>query len=47
LAAAVAQADEQRRAALENEFTEKCQTFAPTGTLTGGVKMTTLLATKR
>jgi ubiquinone/menaquinone biosynthesis C-methylase UbiE len=46
LAAAVAQADEERRAALENEFTEKCQAFAPTGTLTGGVNMTTLLATK-
>lgn len=46
LAAEVAQADEERRAALENEFAEKCQAFAPTGTLTGGVKMTTLLATK-
>ena len=46
LAAAVAQADEERRAALENEFSKKCQAFAPTGTLVGGVKMTTLLATK-
>jgi hypothetical protein len=42
----VAQADEERRAALENEFSEKCQAFAPNGTLAGGVKMTTLLATK-
>ena len=46
LAAAVAQAGEERRAALENEFAERCQAFAPTGTLAGGVKMTTLLATK-
>jgi ubiquinone/menaquinone biosynthesis C-methylase UbiE len=46
LAAAVAQADEEDRAALENEFSEKCRAFAPTGTLLGGVKMTTLLATK-
>jgi ubiquinone/menaquinone biosynthesis C-methylase UbiE len=46
LAAAVAQADEERRAALENEFAEKCRALAPAGTLTGGVKMTTLLATK-
>lgn len=46
LAAAVAQADEQRRAALENDFSEQCRAFAPTGTLEGGVKMTTLLATK-
>jgi hypothetical protein len=46
LAAEVAQADEERRAALENEFSEKCQAFAPNGTLAGGVKMTTLLATK-
>jgi hypothetical protein len=43
---AVAQADEERRAALENEFAEKCRALAPAGTLTGGVKMTTLLATK-
>lgn len=46
LAAAVAQADENRRAALESEFSEKCQAFAPTGTLAGRVRMTTLLATK-
>jgi ubiquinone/menaquinone biosynthesis C-methylase UbiE len=46
LAAAVAQADEERRAALEHEFSEKCRAFASTGTLAGGVNMTTLLATK-
>lgn len=46
LAAAVAQADEEHRAALESEFSEKCRALAPTGTLVGGVKMTTLLATK-
>lgn len=46
LAATVAQADEERRAALENEFAERCQAFAPTGTLAGGVTITTLLATK-
>lgn len=45
-AAAVAQADEEHRAALENEFSEKCRPFAPTGTLSGGVMMTTLVATK-
>jgi len=46
LAAAVAQVDEERRIALENEFSERCRAFAPTGTLATSVKMTTLLATK-
>lgn len=46
LGTAVAQANEEHRAALENEFCEKCRPFAPTGTLAGGVRMTTLLATK-
>jgi ubiquinone/menaquinone biosynthesis C-methylase UbiE len=46
LAAAVAQADEAHRVALENEFSEKCRPLTSTGTLAGGVKMTTLLATK-
>ena len=46
LAAAVAQADEACRAALETEFSEKCRALAPAGTLAGSVKMTTLLATK-
>jgi hypothetical protein len=46
LAAAVAQADEERRAAFESEFSEKCRPLAPAGTLAGGVKMTTLLGTK-
>jgi ubiquinone/menaquinone biosynthesis C-methylase UbiE len=44
LAATVAQASEERRAALENEFSEKCRAFAPTGTLDGRVQMTTLIA---
>jgi ubiquinone/menaquinone biosynthesis C-methylase UbiE len=44
LAATVAQASEERRAALENEFSEKCRAFAPTGTLEGRVQMTTLIA---
>jgi ubiquinone/menaquinone biosynthesis C-methylase UbiE len=46
LAAAVAQVDQPRRTALENEFSEKCRAFAPSGTLVGRVQMTTLLATK-
>jgi ubiquinone/menaquinone biosynthesis C-methylase UbiE len=46
LAAAVAQADARRRAALENEFSEKCRAFAPSGTLLSRVTVTTLLATK-
>ena len=46
LASAVAQVDEQRRAALENEFSERCRAFAPAGTLAGRVNVATLLATK-
>jgi hypothetical protein len=46
LAAAVSHAREERRVALENEFSQKCRGFAPTGTLAGGVKMTTLIAAK-
>jgi ubiquinone/menaquinone biosynthesis C-methylase UbiE len=46
LAAVVAHADEERRRALENEFSEKCRAFTPMGTQAGGVRMTTLLATK-
>jgi hypothetical protein len=46
LAATVGQADDQSRAALEKEFAEKCRPFAPKGTMAGGVKMTTLLATR-
>jgi ubiquinone/menaquinone biosynthesis C-methylase UbiE len=44
LATAVANADEERRAALENEFSEQCRALAPT--LGGGVHMTTLIAMK-
>ena len=46
LAAAVEKAGEQRRRALEAEFSERCQAFAPSGTLAGTVRMTTLVATK-
>jgi hypothetical protein len=46
LAAAVADADEKRRAALENEFSERCRSLAPEGPLVAGVQMTTLIATK-
>jgi ubiquinone/menaquinone biosynthesis C-methylase UbiE len=46
LAVAVADADEERRAALENEFSERCRSLAPRGPLVGGVHMTTLIATK-
>jgi len=46
MAAEVAQADEEHRAALENEFSEKCRAFGRTGTLVGRVTMTTLLAKK-
>ena len=46
LAAAVADADAERRAALEREFSERCQSLASSGPLVGGVHMTTLIATK-
>lgn len=46
LAAEVAEADEERRDALEDEFTDRCHAFAAAGTLTGGVKMTTMVALK-
>jgi ubiquinone/menaquinone biosynthesis C-methylase UbiE len=46
LAAVVVQAEEERRAALENEFSDKCRPLAPTGMLRAGVKVTTVLATK-
>jgi len=46
LAATVAQVDEGRRTALENEFSERCRAFAPSGRLAGSVKMTTVLATR-
>jgi ubiquinone/menaquinone biosynthesis C-methylase UbiE len=46
LAATMAQVDQERRAALENEFSERCHALAPTGMLLGSVRMTTLLAVK-
>jgi len=46
LAAAVEQADEKSRAALESDFVEKCLGLAAKGTPPGGVKMATLLAKK-
>ncbi len=44
MAAVVAQVDEERRAALEKEFSERCQDFVEEGALAGGVRMTTLEA---
>lgn len=46
LAATVEQADEEHRAALGNEFSERCRAFAPKGRLEGGVRMTTMIARK-
>lgn len=46
LGSIVAQVDEKRRASLESEFSAKCQALAPTGSLAGGVTMTTLIAAK-
>jgi ubiquinone/menaquinone biosynthesis C-methylase UbiE len=46
LAFDLAPADEERRAALENEFSEKCRASAPKGPLASGVTMTTLIAAK-
>jgi SAM-dependent methyltransferase len=46
LAASVAGASDQQRAALEHEFSERCRSLAPTGPLVGRVRMTTLIATK-
>ena len=44
LAAAVADAPEERLAALEHEFSEKCRALAPAGPLRGSVQMTTMIA---
>jgi ubiquinone/menaquinone biosynthesis C-methylase UbiE len=46
LAAAVSQASDERRTALEHEFTEKCGPLAPAGTLAGDVTMMTLITAK-
>ena len=44
LAAAVAAVDEERRAALEREFCDRCAPFVEEGAMTGPVTMTTLVA---
>ncbi|MGH7541616.1 MAG: methyltransferase domain-containing protein [Gemmatimonadota bacterium] len=46
LAAAVAEIDEERRAALERDFTARCRDSLESGPLTGSVGMTTLIAMK-
>lgn len=46
LAAAVAQVDDERRAALERDFSAQCQEFVEDGALKGRVNMTTVIATK-
>ncbi len=44
LGAAVAQADDEIRAALETDFAERCRRLAPKGAPAGGVRLTTLIA---
>lgn len=44
MAAAVAEVDEESRAALEREFVEACEPFAADGVLEGAVRMTTVVA---
>jgi ubiquinone/menaquinone biosynthesis C-methylase UbiE len=46
LAAAVTHVDEERRSALENEFSRRCRALATTGTLADSVTMTTVIAAK-
>jgi ubiquinone/menaquinone biosynthesis C-methylase UbiE len=46
LAGTVAQAGDERRRALEDDFAEKCRVLAPAPALAGRVKMTTVIATK-
>jgi len=45
LAAAVAEVDEERRAALERDYAARCREFVEDGGLTGSVRMTTVIAT--
>jgi ubiquinone/menaquinone biosynthesis C-methylase UbiE len=47
LAAAVADAPEDRRAALEREFSENCRALAPAGPLRGRVQITSMIALRR
>lgn len=44
VAARVAQVDEERREALERDFSERCRDFVKDGALAGAVRMTTLTA---
>ena len=44
MAALVAQVDEERREALERDFSERCRDFVKDGALAGAVRMTTLTA---
>jgi ubiquinone/menaquinone biosynthesis C-methylase UbiE len=44
MAAAMAQVDEERRAALERDFSERCRDFVADGVMAGAVRMTTLVA---
>jgi hypothetical protein len=44
MAAAMAQVDEERREALERDFSERCRDFVKAGALVGAVRMSTLTA---
>ncbi|MDX1579692.1 MAG: methyltransferase domain-containing protein [Gemmatimonadota bacterium] len=44
MAALVAQVDEERREALERDFSERCRDFTEEGAMAGAVRMTTLTA---
>ncbi|KPV41934.1 hypothetical protein AN478_00090 [Thiohalorhabdus denitrificans] len=44
MAAVLAQVDQERRAALERDFAERCRDFVEEGALVGAVRMTTLMA---
>jgi hypothetical protein len=40
----MAEVDEERREALEHDFSERCRNFVKDGVLAGAVRMTTLTA---
>jgi ubiquinone/menaquinone biosynthesis C-methylase UbiE len=46
MAARVAQVDEERRQALERDYSERCRDFVKDGALAGAVRITTLTATR-
>ncbi len=46
MAAVIGQVDQERREALERDFSERCQDFVKDGALVGEVRMTTLTATR-